>query len=215
MDTTCSYITCDKPGGLKCSGCQLARYCSKECQKKNFQTHKTKCIGVSKGNCFVIRATPTSAGSVLDNIPNQIQPLPLKNYGNEMAEKEELKQILGWKSATEVGKFYDQTGIDSWYYYVYGESGKNLNRPKNEAADLVCYQQLRPICGDVAVVRSGPDEATYPEVFKRSDISEAVEFHKTHDRQKIFTEREHNRVIRKFGRSHHDMPHFYNVSSQF
>ena len=32
-----------------------------------------------------------STGSVLDNIASQIVPLPLKNYGSEMAEKEELK----------------------------------------------------------------------------------------------------------------------------
>lgn len=69
-----------------------------------------------KSNCFLIHDNPQSTSiKPLFDIPAQISPLHLKNYGDEMAEMSELKSRLGWKGVDEVGKFYDSQGSDGWY----------------------------------------------------------------------------------------------------
>ncbi|KAH6914954.1 hypothetical protein BKA70DRAFT_1557303 [Coprinopsis sp. MPI-PUGE-AT-0042] len=46
---TCSAEGCGKiekhdiPALMKCSGCSLALYCSKDCQKRSWKTHKKDC----------------------------------------------------------------------------------------------------------------------------------------------------------------------------
>ena len=160
--------------------------------------HKPACSTPTKYNCFLIRATSSSTGSVFENVSGQIEPLHLEKYGNEFAEIQELKERLGWKGAAEVGKFYDHKGTDSWYYYVYGESGLSKKdqgtKPENELANLVCY---RPISGDIAVIRSGPGGDDIPETFTKEELSQAVEFYKTENRAEIFTRREYSRFMRK------------------
>ena len=156
-----------------------------------------------KCNCFLIRAEPRSA-TPLQNITSQVEPFNLSSYGDEMGEMRELKTRLGWKNAREVGKFYDHKGTDSWYYYVYGEEGSS--RPKNEAASLVCYKKMK---GDIAVIRSGPAGTDTPEYFTQKELSEAVEFYKTHDRSKIFTEREKSRISHSMGMNLEGVPHLY------
>ncbi|TRM58723.1 hypothetical protein BD626DRAFT_178644 [Schizophyllum amplum] len=40
----CSYLGCNQPGQLrKCARCQLAWYCSRECQKAHWKDHKKTC----------------------------------------------------------------------------------------------------------------------------------------------------------------------------
>lgn len=36
-------MECVKPAALKCAGCQMVAYCSKECQVSNWAKHKGKC----------------------------------------------------------------------------------------------------------------------------------------------------------------------------
>ena len=36
-------VVCNAPSSKKCSGCRLARYCSRECQMQDWQEHKTHC----------------------------------------------------------------------------------------------------------------------------------------------------------------------------
>lgn len=103
---------------------------------------------------------------------------------------------LGWPEANEMGKFYDHAGTTSWYYYVYGSSEHIGTPTKNEAASLVCFQ---PVNGDVAVVRSGPADADYEENIVKEDLVNAVEFHKTHDRGKVFLGREESRFRSNVG----------------
>lgn len=157
-----------------------------------------------KYNCFLIRAKPHSSTPPLQDIASQVEPFNLNSYGNEMGEMRELKTRLGWKSATEVGKFYDHKGTDSWYYYVYGDEGSS--QPKNEAASLVCYKKIK---GDIAVIRSGPAGTDTPEYFTQKELSEAVEFYKTHDRSKVFHEREKSRFSSSMGMNLEGVPHFY------
>ena len=133
-------------------------------------------------NCYIIRATPTSTTTPsLIDIPSQITPLHLRSYGSEISEQRESKTRLGWKTVTEVGKFYDSLGSDSWYYYIYGS--RDASKPINDVASLVCYGQIR---GDVAVIRSGPAGGETPEVFTKEDLCRDVEFYKERSREKVF-----------------------------
>jgi MYND finger len=127
----CFNEGCDKPGTFKCTGCLVARYCSRDCQKAHRPTHKVQCV--ISANCFIIRAAPKSATQrPLDNVAGQLEPHDLASIGNEVGEKAELSRVLGWTSgATEVGKFYDHKDTDQWYYYVYGAKTHTLTKNQN------------------------------------------------------------------------------------
>merc|ERR1739848_318675 len=46
QDDKCDFCSKDPPPGSKfsrCSSCQSVRYCSRECQKKHWKTHKVDC----------------------------------------------------------------------------------------------------------------------------------------------------------------------------
>jgi hypothetical protein len=194
----CSKEGCDKPSASKCSGCHNVQYCSRECQKEDWRTHKQTCI--VSANCFIIRAKPHSAEqSPLDNIKAQLEPLPLNNIGNEAAEKRQVATHLQYaRGTTEVGKFYDHKGSNQWYYYVYGATDAFTNNllPRNEVASLITF---KPVYGDIAVVKSGPANANYNVNIKLSDLAAAVEFHKTHNRAQVFEEREMSRSTGNMG----------------
>ncbi|MCJ1249220.1 hypothetical protein MMC30_006443 [Trapelia coarctata] len=200
MEPACSSPTCPKPGTLRCAGCKNTHYCGKECQKSAWKTHKLTCTKAQKHNCFIIRALPKSdALPVFNQVPEQIEPLHLQNYGTEGAEMRELTARLGWDSAVEVGKFYDHAGSDGWYYFVYGEggsAGEKGRRLRNELSDLLCYQV---VYGDITVVRSGPADGVYPEEFTHGELCKAVEFYKNEDRASVFAQRERSRMMRKWG----------------
>jgi len=147
---------------------------------------------------------------LFNQVPDQIEPLHLENYGNEGAEMRELTARLGWESAMEVGKFYDHAGSDEWYYFVYGNggsAGEMGSRLRNELSDLVCYQV---VYGDIAVVRSGPADGGYSEEFTHSELYKAVEFYKDEDRASVFAQREKARMMRAWGMgSSGAPPHMY------
>src|SRR5436305_8381639 len=121
---TCSASSCTNTGTLVCTGCATpaSRYCSKECQKRDWKIHKVRCASAQKSNCYLIRATSSSSNSTTDplDFAAYIDSFPLNDYGTEVGERAELKRRLGWAATDEVGKFYDQKGSDTWYYYVYG-----------------------------------------------------------------------------------------------
>jgi hypothetical protein len=129
----------------------------------------------------------------------QLEPLNLVSIGNEFAEKAELAKVLGWTSGvSEVGKFYDDKGTDKWYYYIYGAADAYTNKksklPRNDVGSLVTYE---PVFGDIAVVRSGPLGNDFNVTITSTELAAAVEFHKTHDRGEVFTEREYSRMMGK------------------
>jgi MYND finger len=206
MTDFCSKPSCSKPGTRKCSGCRSAKYCSRNCQRSNWSAHKAACQAATqyitpKSNCYILRAAPQNPnGSVLDNIADQIEPFNLSDLGNEVAEKRQLQEHLGWNGSTEVGKFYDHKGSDGWYYYVYGDArafeiGSGL--PFNEVAGLICHKQK--VYGDIGIVRSGPLGSEYPEEFEKGELVKAVQFYKTNDKDKIFSQREMSRTMRSWG----------------
>ena len=129
-----------------------------------------------------------------------------------MKEKRQLENHLGWKHAYEVGKFYDHTGADNWYYYVYGDElafNPKTGAPLNEAAGLVCHH--KSIYGDVAVVRSGPMGSTYAEEFPVSELAASVRFYQTNDRGHVFAQREMSRMKKTFGWEGDFMPKHVHV----
>ena len=100
---------------------------------------------------------------------------------------------------TEVGKFYAHSGEDGWYYYVYGSRDQKPpgGHLKNELASLVCIESTN---GDVAVIRSGPAQSdSYATAFTKGELAKTLEYYKTHDRARIFIEREKSRAFRSWG----------------
>lgn len=197
MASNCAASSCSNEGNSRCAGCKEVSYCSKACQVSHFPTHKKTCPALQKYNCFLLHADPQTSASPLNNVNDQVEAFHLHDYGTEIGEMKELKRRLGWTSATEVGKFYDHAGADTWYYFVYGQlRGKKEGKTQNEVASRACG---RAQYGDVAIIRSGPAGFDTPETFTKSALVKALEFYKTHDSSTVFAERERNRMGKKTG----------------
>lgn len=81
---------------------------------------------------------------------------------------------------------------------MYGESASSA--PKNEVGSLVSYKSIK---GDIAVIRSGPaGNDDYEEAYTSQELSDAVEYYKTDDRENVFSEREKSRIMRLVGYKH-------------
>jgi hypothetical protein len=125
-----------------------------------------------------------------------VESFALHDYGTEAGEVHELERRLGWTETTEVGKFYDHKGSDTWYYWVYGPHSSSLRAntaPLNEVASLCCYET---VYGDVAVIRSGPLDSVVPEEFTKADLVKTLEFYRTRDFRLVFSAREKSRNLR-------------------
>lgn len=209
---TCSASSCTNAGTLVCTGCTtpVSRYCSKECQTRDWKSHKVHCASAQKSNCYLIRATSSStSNSTADssNFAAHVESFPLNDYGTETGERAELKRRLGWTVIDEVGKFYDHKGSDTWYYYVYGpdQASSANTSTKNKVASLCCG---RVVYGDVVVVRSGPvDSINIPERFTKAEFVNTLEFYRTEDTREVFVRREKSRASRKFGIDLEGVPH--------
>ncbi|CAM6104525.1 unnamed protein product [Calypogeia fissa] len=191
---TCSSDSCKKPAGLKCSGCKTTLYCSKECQRSHWKTHKLTCPAAQTHNCYLVHAPPNG---VVGDVSTYIEPFHLPAFGNESKERQELTDRLGWELPMEAGKFYDHRGSDDWYYWVYADDGaKAAGKPLNVFSKRLCYKDAY---GDLAVLRSGPEGSSTPELFTRAALSHTIEFYETESRTEIFGRREKSRVGRNLG----------------
>ncbi|KAI4093873.1 MAG: hypothetical protein LQ344_002612 [Seirophora lacunosa] len=196
MATACAACSSSEKAKTRCNGCKEVTYCSKACQSSHFPTHSKVCPAFQKHNCFLLHADAQTSRPPLDHIAGQLEPFHLQQYGTETAEIGELKRRLGWSGASEVGKFYDHAGSDTWYYFVYGQhGGKAKGKAKNEVANMVCGETH----GDVAIIRSGPAGFDTPETFTKSALVNALKFYKTLSRDAVFSERERNRFAKRTG----------------
>jgi hypothetical protein len=180
-------------------------YCSPECQKADWGAHKKTCPSKVKANCFLIRASHTKA--------TDIEPFPLKSYGDETAEMAELKRRLGWSSVVNAGQTYDHKGTWTEYYYIYGVAASgdrdaDLRLKVNKLGSPLCYASQWK--GDLAVVRSGPTDAQYEEKIMKKDLVQTLEFYQDerNNRGSIYTEREKQRIGNKLGFDLSDVPSF-------
>lgn len=207
---SCSATGCTSPGTLRCSGCTppQSRYCSQECQKLDWKYHKSSCAATQKYNCILIRATTSGTDNVRDT--DYMEPFPLKSYGDWGAEMRELKQRMGWKEASEAGKFYSHNGNDdTWYYYVYSESPNDASYSSLPINPVPSRCIGKEIHGDVAVVRSGPAHSSYPERFSKSELAKTAEFYRTKKPDEVFAQREKSRFMRKMGIELGGVPHLH------
>ncbi|KAE9391823.1 hypothetical protein BT96DRAFT_979683 [Gymnopus androsaceus JB14] len=170
----------------------VAKYCSQQCQAAHFATHKLSCPLYARANCFIIHASDS------ENIASCIEPFNLLNYGHESGETAELRSRLGWEDVGEAGKAYDHKGSSSWYYFVYAPFSEN--QPEQTLNKWGNYLTYGPHTCDIAIVRSGPSDASYPKDIIKNDLVKTIKFYQDgHDRRQVFAEREKNRFSRKMG----------------
>jgi hypothetical protein len=222
-------FACGKPleNNRRCSSCNIAYYCDRDCQRADWPRHKPLCaqwkttppsaddiagkssLNVSPtepnrskfdtDNGYIIRAQSSSDKPVLDNIAAQIEAWHFDPIGNEAEEKRQIMRREGWTDVIEVGKFYDHAGTDKWYYFVYGPSNAYNKNSGKPKNESASLVCYEPVYGDVIVVTSGPLDSGWPEEIRKSDLVTTMEWHKKNDRATVFHERERSRFMRKMG----------------
>ncbi|RFU27387.1 hypothetical protein B7463_g8953, partial [Scytalidium lignicola] len=210
---TCFAPSCNKPGTLLCTGCTTpaSRYCSQECQKREWKTHKKICAAAQKFNCFLIRALVAPSVTDKPKIADHMEPFNFAVFGNARDKINELRRRLGWKDVGEVGKFYDYRGSDILYYYVYGTLDKNRSSfPKNEVVSRCTG--WKGLYGDVAVIRSGPTGYNdYSETFTKAELVKALQFYEKESWYDVFAQREAARGLRHLREKPEDWKHNSNT----
>ncbi|KAL3449403.1 hypothetical protein BJX65DRAFT_305960 [Aspergillus insuetus] len=167
--STCAAPSCSKPGTNKCSGCKIT---------------PNTCESFRKSNCWIIRTSSITPDADPEDDASYIEPLPLEEYGNWQAEIRELRRKIPKFQATEIGKFYSHKSEDIWwYYYVYGSI---RGGPQNKVTERCVGRRVND---DVAVVKSGPEEASnYPDEFTRTDLVKTAAFYHTEGPSKVYGE---------------------------
>ncbi|OGM41562.1 hypothetical protein ABOM_010348 [Aspergillus bombycis] len=173
--SNCSSTSCRNPGTRRCTGCQLAEYCSPACQRAHWDIHKEACMGAKKYNCFIVRATPIDPAKENPTDADYIEPMPLASYGEWFAELEEVLRITRWTGILEPGRFYSHRPVNHWHYHVYQQHEKT-ETPRNRLMSQ-CFD--KEIHGDVAVVRSSDVRVKdYSTEFSRTELVRTLGFYK-------------------------------------
>jgi hypothetical protein len=87
----------------------------------------------------------------IEELEALIEDFPLASFGNEALEAQEIKSRPGWRGCGEAGKFYDDRGSWTWYYFAYGDS--------REAREPAVYKGMKAIRRELVVSAIGPDRA--------------------------------------------------------
>ena len=108
IERVCSNPSCDKPGKMTCSGCGEETYCSKECQKAHWPTHKTTCKTASKKsfdglsakdlkNIIKVKVTGLEKGKrnrILSKMEKTVEKSELITLAKEIIEVSEIDSLL-------------------------------------------------------------------------------------------------------------------------
>jgi len=102
----CANLNCNEIGKLKCSACASVYYCSSQCQKAHWSTHKTNCKQLKAANANKVPTpipavtpvvTTTSASPVTSPVPTATTTIP--NVDSELlaqfqALKSEIQKLF-------------------------------------------------------------------------------------------------------------------------
>jgi len=80
----CSF--CSRRSRFKCGACQIARYCSSECQRADREEHKKYCLGTDDGQLACVACAPSGA-SVRAGRPSDIGAVAFPEDSAELASK--------------------------------------------------------------------------------------------------------------------------------
>ncbi|KAF4625385.1 hypothetical protein G7Y89_g12782 [Cudoniella acicularis] len=96
--TTCKKPEADLPNPLKrCAKCQVTRYCSQECQKEDWKTHKRICAGQSQAGQSQPQASssaPTGRHNPGFHSVNQLLGLSDNDFLHKLSEKDAFTQLI-------------------------------------------------------------------------------------------------------------------------
>lgn len=86
---------CSKAGLKKCSGCDVRRYCSPDCQKKDWSRHKQECKDFQKYGVEIVKFTYLEYIDQLEKDPE----FRASEFRHETPENAEvmLKRMLSWR----------------------------------------------------------------------------------------------------------------------
>ena len=104
-----------------CGRCGIVKYCNRDCQKRDFSSHKNLCLIIKKGQDQV--------ESLINNFPDFSRLSSFSACGGNLITAQQL---------FEMGKFYFQMAEDSSSYLVYEKAAKVFE----EILDLNAGSQL-------------------------------------------------------------------------
>jgi hypothetical protein len=79
MGSKCEYLECCEISQLRCSGCRLVFYCTKDHQKKDWKSHKHTCKSLNK---------PTTNAVIEHGVTNKVssEENPIQSENSELKE---------------------------------------------------------------------------------------------------------------------------------
>jgi len=85
MNNICRCTSCDKKADSRCAGCSQVYYCSFECQRKDWDRHKSECsvscedVGIQLPTIKISKKTPKSIEEAAKQMISAIKASPKCN----------------------------------------------------------------------------------------------------------------------------------------
>lgn len=154
-------IKCSKPSIKRCSKCLYAYYCSRECQVKDWKSHKLSCI------------------SPLKYVDETIS-MSIRRFGIE-----NCTELLKWAHSVTLSKFISFGSYDLFSYVICDLLGKQVIGINPEPVILsnnMHYQKYNPYTSISDFIKSEPDPSKYADstlflnwIYKKTDSSKIHE----------------------------------------
>lgn len=149
-------IKCGKPSTKQCSKCLSVYYCSRECQVKDWKSHKLSCISPSK--------------LVDDTISMSIRRFGIEN----------CSELLKWAHSVTLSKFISFGSYDLFSYGICDLLGKpviGINPEPILFDNIEHYKKYNPYTCISDFIKSEPDPSKYVDstlflnwVYKQTDL---------------------------------------------